>query len=84
MGFLGKKLTFWFTNTNIPNKIMKGDMNEKYNVNCNVISTYIRCRMCWKQKSSSRASLFSEQVAEIVSNIPDWWTTPEPEKNILW
>ena len=47
MGFRTKKVNFWFTNTNIPNKIMKGDMNEKYNVNCNVISTCLCCGMCW-------------------------------------
>ncbi|MBT4735214.1 MAG: hypothetical protein HOO10_09465 [Candidatus Marinimicrobia bacterium] len=37
-----------------------------------------------KAAGSSRASLFSESVAEVISNEPEWWTTPEEKEGYVY
>ena len=39
---------------------------------------------CAGSKGSSRASLFSEQVAEVISNEPEWWTTPDEKEGYVY
>ena len=36
-----------------------------------------------KAAGNSKASLFSESVAEVISNEPEWWTTPD-EKEAMY
>jgi len=37
-----------------------------------------------KAAGSSRASLFSESVAEVISNEPEWWTTPDEKEGYVY
>ena len=37
-----------------------------------------------KSKGSSNASLFSEQVNEVISNEPEWWTTPDEKEGYVY
>ena len=39
---------------------------------------------CAGGKGSSRASLFSEQVEEVISNEPAWWTTPDEKEGYVY
>jgi len=39
---------------------------------------------CAGSKGSSRASLFSEQVEEVISNEPAWWTTPDEKEGYVY
>ena len=35
-------------------------------------------------KGNSKASLFSESVAEVISNEPEWWTTPDEKEGYVY
>jgi hypothetical protein len=39
---------------------------------------------CAGNKGNSRASLFSESVAEVISNEPEWWTTPDEKEGYVY
>jgi len=37
-----------------------------------------------KAAGNSKASLFSESVAEVISNEPEWWTTPDEKEGYVY
>ena len=37
-----------------------------------------------ESNASGRASLFSEQVAEVIANEPDWWTNPDEKEGFVY
>ena len=39
---------------------------------------------CAGSKGNSKASLFSESVAEVISNEPEWWTTPDEKEGYVY